>query len=66
MYNLSLDNKLHLAPIDNPQVQPKPPDQNPAHVLMLCQKILDAGTGTGIWAIDMADVNYNPCAADLN
>ncbi|KAJ4287188.1 hypothetical protein N0V90_012586 [Kalmusia sp. IMI 367209] len=37
MYLLTLDRKLHLAPISNPQ------------------RILDAGTGTGIWAIDMAD-----------
>lgn len=36
MYLLTLDRKLHLAPISNPQ------------------RILDAGTGTGIWAIDMA------------
>ncbi|KAI5793948.1 S-adenosyl-L-methionine-dependent methyltransferase, partial [Pyronema domesticum] len=32
-----LDNKLHKAPLENPQ------------------RILDVGTGTGIWAIDMAD-----------
>jgi ubiquinone/menaquinone biosynthesis C-methylase UbiE len=37
MYLLTLDHKLHLAPINNPQA------------------ILDVGTGTGIWAIDMAD-----------
>src|SRR5690242_21794597 len=37
MYLLTLDQKLHLAPISNPQ------------------QILDVGTGTGIWAIDMAD-----------
>jgi hypothetical protein len=37
MYLLTLDQKLHLAPIQNPQ------------------QILDVGTGTGIWAIDMAD-----------
>ncbi|KAK2871771.1 hypothetical protein FQN49_002853 [Arthroderma sp. PD_2] len=37
MYLLTLDGKLHLAPISNPQ------------------EILDVGTGTGIWAIDMAD-----------
>lgn len=37
MYNLTLDRKLHLAPIKNPH------------------NILDLGTGTGIWAIDMAD-----------
>ncbi len=37
MYLLTLDQKLHLAPIQNPQ------------------NILDCGTGTGIWAIDMAD-----------
>ena len=36
MYLLTLDRKLHLAPLTNPQ------------------RILDAGTGTGIWAIDMA------------
>ncbi|KAF2099340.1 S-adenosyl-L-methionine-dependent methyltransferase [Rhizodiscina lignyota] len=38
MYLLTLDGKLHLAPIEN----------NP-------HRILDVGTGTGIWAIDMAD-----------
>jgi methylase of polypeptide subunit release factors len=32
-----LDNKLYLAPIENPKM------------------IIDVGTGTGIWAIDMAD-----------
>ncbi|KDB21827.1 hypothetical protein H109_06217 [Trichophyton interdigitale MR816] len=37
MYLLTLDGKLHLAPISNPQ------------------EILDVGTGTGIWAIDIAD-----------
>ncbi|KAF2727590.1 S-adenosyl-L-methionine-dependent methyltransferase [Polyplosphaeria fusca] len=37
MYLLTLDHKLHLAPIKHPQT------------------ILDVGTGTGIWAIDMAD-----------
>ncbi|KAH8168858.1 methyltransferase domain-containing protein [Sarocladium implicatum] len=34
---LALDDKLYLAPLENPK------------------KILDVGTGTGIWAIDMAD-----------
>ncbi|KAI9730426.1 MAG: hypothetical protein M1834_005936 [Cirrosporium novae-zelandiae] len=37
LWSLTLDNKLLLAPIKNPQ------------------KILDVGTGTGIWAIDVAD-----------
>lgn len=37
MYNLTLDRKLHLAPLQSPH------------------NILDLGTGTGIWAIDMAD-----------
>ncbi|ORX95309.1 S-adenosyl-L-methionine-dependent methyltransferase [Clohesyomyces aquaticus] len=37
MYLLTLDHKLHVAPIRSPQT------------------ILDVGTGTGIWAIDMAD-----------
>ncbi|KAH9878826.1 hypothetical protein J1614_002260 [Plenodomus biglobosus] len=37
MYLLTFDQKLHLAPVQNPQM------------------ILDCGTGTGIWAIDMAD-----------
>jgi ubiquinone/menaquinone biosynthesis C-methylase UbiE len=37
-FNLLLDDKLHLAPIN----------QSP-------QNILDLGTGTGIWAIEMAD-----------
>ncbi|TPX18336.1 uncharacterized protein E0L32_011747 [Thyridium curvatum] len=39
---LSLDNKLHIAPLgDN------------------IQKVLDIGTGTGIWAIDFADEHPN-------
>lgn len=37
MYLITLDNRLHLAPIVEPH------------------RILDVGTGTGIWAIDMAD-----------
>jgi SAM-dependent methyltransferase len=37
MYLITLDKKLHLAPIREPH------------------NILDLGTGTGIWAIDMAD-----------
>ncbi|KAE9378337.1 S-adenosyl-L-methionine-dependent methyltransferase [Stipitochalara longipes BDJ] len=37
LWLLTLDNKLYLAPILNPQT------------------ILDVGTGTGIWAIDIAD-----------
>lgn len=36
MYFLTLDRKLHMAPLKDPQ------------------RILDVGTGTGIWAIDMA------------
>ncbi|KAK8198607.1 hypothetical protein M8818_006474 [Zalaria obscura] len=36
---LTLDDKLYLAPIENPK------------------RILDVGTGTGIWAIDVADQN---------
>lgn len=39
MYLLTLDRKLHLAPVKNPQ------------------RILDVGTGTGIWAIDMAGMS---------
>ncbi|PMD49341.1 S-adenosyl-L-methionine-dependent methyltransferase [Hyaloscypha bicolor E] len=37
MYLMTLEGKLHLAPLDNPH------------------NILDIGTGTGIWAIEMAD-----------
>ncbi|KAF7865759.1 hypothetical protein EAF04_005924 [Stromatinia cepivora] len=37
MYLMTLDGKLHLAPLKNPQI------------------ILDVGTGTGIWAIEMAE-----------
>ncbi|KAF2400542.1 S-adenosyl-L-methionine-dependent methyltransferase [Trichodelitschia bisporula] len=37
MYALTLDQRLHLAPVQNPG------------------RILDVGTGTGIWAIDVAD-----------
>ncbi|KAK5000489.1 hypothetical protein LTR66_000644, partial [Elasticomyces elasticus] len=38
LYMLTLDNRLHLAPLCEPK------------------EILDVGTGTGIWAIDMADL----------
>ncbi|KAF1816238.1 S-adenosyl-L-methionine-dependent methyltransferase [Eremomyces bilateralis CBS 781.70] len=37
MYIVTFDDKLHLAPLDNPQ------------------RVLDVGTGTGTWAIDMGD-----------
>ncbi|APA16307.1 hypothetical protein sscle_16g110770 [Sclerotinia sclerotiorum 1980 UF-70] len=37
VFNLVLDGKLYLAPIEDPQ------------------RVLDVGTGTGIWAIDFAD-----------
>jgi len=37
MLYLALDDKLYLAPLENPQ------------------KVLDVGTGTGIWAVDFAD-----------
>ncbi|KAG4026103.1 hypothetical protein MFRU_045g00480 [Monilinia fructicola] len=37
VFNLVLEGKLYLAPIENPQ------------------RVLDVGTGTGIWAIDFAD-----------
>ncbi|TGO20144.1 hypothetical protein BTUL_0001g01560 [Botrytis tulipae] len=37
VFNLVLDGKLYLAPIENPQ------------------RVLDVGTGTGIWAIDFAE-----------
>ncbi|KAK4096425.1 S-adenosyl-L-methionine-dependent methyltransferase [Parathielavia hyrcaniae] len=37
MMYVAFNNKLHLAPLENPQ------------------KVLDLGTGTGIWAIDFAD-----------
>ncbi|ESZ90061.1 hypothetical protein SBOR_9549 [Sclerotinia borealis F-4128] len=37
VFNLVLDGKLYLAPVENPQ------------------RVLDVGTGTGIWAIDFAD-----------
>ncbi|KAL8651681.1 MAG: hypothetical protein Q9226_004600 [Calogaya cf. arnoldii] len=37
-WRLALNNKLHLAPVHNPE------------------RILDVGTGTGIWAIEMAEL----------
>ncbi|KAL5319373.1 hypothetical protein ACEPPN_012424 [Leptodophora sp. 'Broadleaf-Isolate-01'] len=37
MYLMTLEGRLHLAPLNNPQT------------------VLDIGTGTGIWAIEMAD-----------
>ncbi|RDW69194.1 S-adenosyl-L-methionine-dependent methyltransferase-6 [Coleophoma cylindrospora] len=40
LFNLTFENKLFIAPI---------PKDKPLH------RVLDAGTGTGIWAIDFAD-----------
>ncbi|OHW94774.1 methyltransferase domain-containing protein [Colletotrichum incanum] len=42
LFLLTMGNKLHLSPLDHK----KPP-----------QRVLDIGTGTGIWAIDFADDN---------
>lgn len=41
LQRMILDGELHLAPIDSEGYKVK--------------RILDIGTGTGIWAIDMAD-----------
>ncbi|WYZ46204.1 hypothetical protein EsH8_IX_000429 [Colletotrichum jinshuiense] len=40
LFRLTLDNRLHLSPLSK---------ENPP------QRVLDIGTGTGIWAIDFAD-----------
>ncbi|RDW56952.1 hypothetical protein BP5796_13019 [Coleophoma crateriformis] len=40
LFSLTFDGKLHLSPIDKSKLH----------------RILDAGTGTGIWAIDIADL----------
>jgi ubiquinone/menaquinone biosynthesis C-methylase UbiE len=51
LFGLTLDGKLHLAPID-----PNP------------QNVLDIGTGTGIWAIDFANMypSANVIGTDLS
>jgi cyclopropane fatty-acyl-phospholipid synthase-like methyltransferase len=52
---LLLDGKLHLAPIGkSPQVK-APVIYLSDLELTVRQKVLDLGTGTGIWAIDFAD-----------
>ncbi|KAJ5126398.1 hypothetical protein N7526_008575 [Penicillium atrosanguineum] len=53
MYLITLDGKLHLAPLRQPQVFLY--CMTPSARLLIGQEILDVGTGTGIWAIDMAD-----------
>jgi methylase of polypeptide subunit release factors len=42
LHTLALDGKLHTAPIDKPDKS--------------VQRILDVGTGTGIWAVEMAQL----------
>jgi methylase of polypeptide subunit release factors len=39
IYNMLLGGRLHAAPLDEERTQ----------------RILDVGTGTGIWAVEMAD-----------
>ena len=43
MLTVLLDNKLYLAPVDSKQ----------------CRHVLDLGCGTGIWAMDFADLHPN-------
>ncbi|KAF4451710.1 hypothetical protein F53441_5389 [Fusarium austroafricanum] len=51
---LSLDGKLHLAPVkDDIKVCPSPISQRDSSNDV--KSVLDVGTGTGIWAIDFAD-----------
>lgn len=44
MFTLTFDNKLHLAPLIPGQVK----------------RVLDAGTGTGIWAVDFGALPTRP------
>jgi SAM-dependent methyltransferase len=54
MYLITLDNKLHVAPLKEIHVSYSCP---PSHSLSspAFQNVLDVGTGTGIWAMDFAD-----------
>ncbi|PKS08413.1 hypothetical protein jhhlp_005124 [Lomentospora prolificans] len=53
VHTLTLDGKLYLAPIKD-DIQNEDPDAK------VSQKVVDIGTGTGLWAIDFAD-NFPSC-----
>ena len=50
MFLLVLDSKLFLAPLEEPKVALAYPIQF-RMLLTVTQKVLDVGTGTGIWAL---------------
>lgn len=47
MLQLLLDNNLYLAPITSPRV--RNPSSASVRRLLCAQRVLDVGTGTGIW-----------------
>ena len=57
MYLHTLDRKLHLAPLRQPQVFLH--CMKLSARLLIGQKILDVGTGTGIWAMYVKHDKYS-------